>query len=159
MPRPIIANYESNPPAARPQSRMTALSRYLAPREALALVRVARAFTCHQLVSLVEKILPTALEPGCLVLVLGPVSLFYDEQVPLPERRRLFKDLRQLLGRIKSQAALLLLQPRMPSEVSNHHFGKLLAPIIDYLVEVGSRMAGQDKTLQRGDLKNERLSI
>ncbi len=143
-----------------------ARGRGLAPREVLAKVRVARAFTCHQLVRLVEEILPPALEPGCLVIVLGPVSLFYDEQVPLPERLRLFKDLTQLLGRIKSQAALLLLQPLMPREASNRHFGKLLAPMLDYLVEVGSRMAGQDKTLppgprrlQKGDLKSERLSI
>ena len=143
-----------------------ARGRDLAPRETLAKVRVARAFTCHQLVRLVEEILPPALTPGCLVIVLGPVSLFYDEQVPLAERRRLFRDLTNLLGRIKSQAALLLLQPLMSREASNRHFGKLLAPMLDYLVEVGGRMAGQDQTpppdprrLQRGDLKSERLSI
>ena len=222
MPRPT-ENLEPSPAPAGPQSRQTALSRYLAPlkpgrsvllwgehlrplaaaaaawgaarstpvlvvdaanrfdpyglvREArdlglarqvvLARVRVARAFTCHQLVRLVEDILPPALEPGCLVLLLGPVSLFYDEQVPLAERRRLFRDLTQLLGRIKSQAALLLLQPLLPKEAHNRHFGKLLAPLIDYFVEVGSRIAGQDQTpppgpsrLQRGDLKSERLSI
>ena len=116
-----------------------ARTRGLAPREALARVRVARAFTCHQLVRLLEEILPPALEPGCLVLVLGPVSLFYDEQVPLPERRRLFRDLTQLQGRIKPQAALLLLQPLLPKAANNRHFGKLLAPLIDYFVEVGSR--------------------
>lgn len=217
------ANYEANPPAAGPQSRLTALSRYLAPlkpgrsvllwgehlrplaaaaaawgaargtpvlvvdaanrfdpyglvreartrglapRVALSRVRVARAFTCHQLVRLVEEILPPALEPGCLVLLLGPVSLFYDEQVPLAERRRLFKDLTQLLGRIKSQAALLLLQPLMPKDASNRHFGKLLAPMIDYLVEVGNQPEGHGEPrhpasgrLQGGDLENERISI
>ena len=86
--------------------------------------------------------------------------------MPLAERRRLFRDLTNLLGRIKSQAALLLLQPLMPQEAGNRHFGKLLAPMIDYFVEVGSRLAGQDQTpplgprrLQRGDLKSERLSI
>ena len=92
---------------------------------------------------LLEEILPPALKPGCLVLLLGPVSLFYDEQVPLTERRRLFRDLTQLLGRIKSQAALLLLQPLMPKEAANRHFGKLLAPMIDYFVEVGNQMEGR----------------
>jgi hypothetical protein len=116
-----------------------ARTRGLAPRVALDRVRVARAFTCHQLVRLLEEILPPALEPGCLVLLLGPVSLFYDEQVPLTERRRLFRDLTRLLSRIKSQAALLLLQPRMPKEAANRHFGKLLAPLLDYLVEVGNQ--------------------
>ena len=146
-----------------------ARGRGLAPRETLAKVRVTRAFTCHQLVRLVEEILPPALEPGCLVIVLGPVSLFYDEQVPLAERRRLFRDLTNLLGRIKSQAALLLLQPLMSREASNRHFGKLLAPIIDYLVEVGNLVEGHGEEtrrshpasarLHRGDPESELLSI
>ena len=53
-----------------------ARARGLAPRDTLSRVKVARAFTCHQLVRLLEEILPPALTPGCLVLVLGPVSLF-----------------------------------------------------------------------------------
>ena len=118
----------------------------LAPREALAKVRVTRAFTCHQLVRLLREILPSFLSPGCLVLLLGPVSLFYDEQVPLPERRRLFQELTQLLGRIKSQAALLLLQPLLPKEANNRHFGKLLAPLLDYFVEMGSSVAGRGES-------------
>ena len=114
----------------------------LPPREALARVRVARAFTSHQLVRLLKETFPTALAPGSLVLVLGPVSLFYDEQVPLPERRRLFQDLVRHLTRIKAQAALLLLQPRLPGAAVNRHFGRRLAPVIDYLVEVGD---GEDR--------------
>ncbi len=129
-----------------------ARGRGLAPQEALNRVRVARAFTCHQLVRLLAEIVPPALEPGCLVLVLGPVSLFYDEQVPLTERRRLFQDLAGLLGRIKPQAALLLLQPLMPREASNRHFGRLLAPMLDYLVEVESPLGGSAPCrLSRGD--------
>jgi hypothetical protein len=130
-----------------------ARGRGLAPREALAKVRVARAFTCHQLVRLAAEILPPALEPGCLVLILGPVSLFYDEQVPLAERRRLFRELTQLLARIKSQAALLLLQPLMPKEAANRHFGRLLAPLLDYFVKVGGPVeASAPACHQRGDL-------
>jgi hypothetical protein len=110
----------------------------LAPAQALARVQVARAFTSHQLVRLLKEILPARLTPGALVVILGPVSLFYDEQVPLTERRRLFKDLTHLLGSIKSQVALLLLQPRLPQAAANQHFGRLLAPVMDYFVEVGS---------------------
>ena len=120
-----------------------ARSRGLTPAYALARVQVARAFTSHQLVRLLKEIFPYPLKPGTLVVVLGPVSLFYDEQVPLAERRRLFKDLTQLLSRINTQAALLLLQPLLPKEAANQHFGRLLAPVIDYLVEVGSREEGQ----------------
>jgi hypothetical protein len=125
--------------------------RGLAPQAVLAQVRVARAFTCHQLVRLVAEILPPALEPGCLVLLLGPVSLFYDEQVPLAERRRLFQELTQLMGKIKTQAALLLLQPRLPRAAVNRGFGRLLTPMIDYLVEVGGRAAPAPARLPRGD--------
>jgi hypothetical protein len=102
-------------------------------------VRVARAFTCHQLVRLLQETFPASLAPGSLVLVLGPVSLFYDEQVPLGERRRLFQDLVSLLARIKTQAALLLVQPLLPRAAANRHFGRRLAPVVDQLVEVESR--------------------
>jgi len=114
-------------------------ARNLSPQEALTRVRVARAFTSHQLVRLLTETFPAKLSPGSLVLVLGPVSLFYDEQVPLCERRRLFRDLVRLLSRIKTQSAVLLLQPLLPRAAANQHFGRLLAPVIDYFVEVGSR--------------------
>jgi hypothetical protein len=116
-----------------------AAGRHLAPRQVLSRVRLARAFTCHQLVRLLQETFPARLAPGSLVLVLGPVSLFYDEQVPLKERRRLFQDLVGLLARIKTQAALLLLQPLLPRAAANRHFGRRLAPVVDYFVEVGGR--------------------
>lgn len=119
--------------------------RGLAPADALARVQVARAFTCHQLVRLLEG-LPASMAAGNLMLVLGPVSLFYDEQVSLAERRRLFRDLTRLLAGIKSQAALLLLQPLLPRAAANQHFGRLLAPVIDYFVEVGNRQDQSEAT-------------
>jgi len=116
-----------------------AARQHIAAAEALARVRVARAFTSHQLVRLLAETFPAHLEPGSLVLVLGPVSLFYDEQVPWRERRRLFGDLVQHLSRIKAQSALLLLQPRLPRAANNQRFGRRLAPVIDYFVEVGNQ--------------------
>lgn len=113
-----------------------AARRGLSPQEALSRVRVARAFTSHQLVRLLQETFPASLAPGSLVLVLGPVSLFYDEQVPWQERRRLFQDLVKHLARLKTQAALLLLQPLLPRAATNQRFGRLLAPVVDYLVKV-----------------------
>ncbi len=115
-----------------------AAGRGLSPQAALTRVQVARAFTSHQLVRLLTETFPAMLAPGSLVLLLGPVSLFYDEQVPLGERRRLFQDLVNLLARIKSGSALLLLQPLLPRAATNRHFGRLLAPVIDYFVEMES---------------------
>ena len=60
-----------------------AAGRGLSPQAALTRVHVARAFTSHQLVRLLTETFPAILAPGSLVLLLGPVSLFYDEQVPL----------------------------------------------------------------------------
>ena len=120
----------------------------LSPRHTLARVQVARAFTSHQLVRLLKEVLPSPLEPGSLVLLLGPVSLFYDEQVPLAERRRLFRELVHRLTTIKRQAALLLLQPLLPQVATNRHFGRLLLPLIDCFVEV---MGGVKETDSPGD--------
>ncbi len=114
-----------------------ALLRDVAAREALRRVRVARAFTCHQLVRLAQEELRGELAPGCLVLVLGPVSLFYDEQVPLAERRRLFQELTATLGVIKMSNPLLLLQPRLPKGAPNRGFGRLLRPLVDVLGSCG----------------------
>ncbi len=103
---------------------------------ALSRVRVARAFTSHQLVRLLKEELPGELEPLSLVLVLGPVSLFYDEQIPLAERRRLFTNMVDILAAYKARAPLLLLQPPLPKGAANRRFGRLLAPLLDYLVRV-----------------------
>jgi hypothetical protein len=103
---------------------------------ALSRVRVARAFTSHQLVRLLKEELSGELEPLSLVLVLGPVSLFYDEQIPLAERRRLFTNMVDILATYKAKAPLLLLQPPIPRGAVNRRFGQLLAPLLDYLVRV-----------------------
>jgi hypothetical protein len=113
--------------------------RGIAPEAALEAVRVARAFTCHQLVRLVQESLPVELAGArqALLLILGPCTLFYDEQVPLAERRRLFAALVAGLARLKPQAALWLLQPRLPAAVANQHFGRQLAALVDQVWEVG----------------------
>jgi hypothetical protein len=87
-------------------------------------------------VRLLKEELPGELEPLSLVLVLGPVSLFYDEQIPLAERRRLFTNMVAILATYKTRAPLLLLQPPLPRGAVNRRFGQLLAPLLDYLVRV-----------------------
>jgi hypothetical protein len=123
--------------------------RGLDPESLLAKVQVARAFTCHQLVRLCQEELSGHLKSGSLVLGLGPVNLFYDEQVPLAERRRLFRELVRTLGEVKTKAPLLVLQPSLPRRAANRHFGRMLAPLMDYFAEVSTH--GKDGlTLQSG---------
>jgi len=76
------------------------------------------------------------LEALSLVLVLGPVSPFYDEQIPLAERRRLFLNMVDILAAYKATAPLLLLQPPRPRGAANRRFGDLLTPLVDYLVRL-----------------------
>ena len=87
------------------------------------------------------------MEPLSLVLVLGPVSLFYDEQIPLAERRRLFTNMVDILSTCKNRAPLLLLQPPRPRGAANRRFGELLTPMLDYLVRLTKRgRRGKDQS-------------
>lgn len=105
--------------------------RGLRPGEILRRVRVARAFTSHQLVRLLTEELAAQVQPSDLLLLLGPVTLFYDEQVPEPERRRLFQHLVETLAAVKARHPLLLLQPPRPAGAPNRHFGRRLAGLVD----------------------------
>ena len=132
-----------------------AQSRGISRAAALSRVRVARAFTSHQLVRLLKEELPGELEPLSLVLILGPVSLFYDEQIPLAERRRLFTNMVAVLATYKAKAPLLLLQPPLPRGATNRRFGELLAPLLDYLV----RVTNEDDRGKCNQGKRLRLSL
>ncbi|MBM4286458.1 MAG: hypothetical protein FJ128_14620 [Deltaproteobacteria bacterium] len=132
------------------EARLRGLSRH----EALHRVRVARAFTCHQLVRLAAEELAPALAPGHLVLVLGPATLFYDEQIPLPERRRLCRLLTATLAAVKTTNPLLLLQPHRPQGAANRGFGRILAPLVDVFGEVqGIERGGQGSRTPAPSLK------
>ncbi|GMV65877.1 MAG: hypothetical protein AMXMBFR75_16740 [Candidatus Hinthialibacteria bacterium] len=63
------------------------------PEPCLEKVFVSRAATCHQMVAVVEEmLLPLARNPGQkVVMVLGIETLFVDEDLPLFERRYLFR--------------------------------------------------------------------
>ncbi len=117
-----------------------ARTRGLDPKEALSRARVARAFTSHQLVRLLKEELAREIIPGGLALLLGPVSLFYDEQVPLQERRRLFQEMVDTLTVIKTRAPILLLQPLLPQAATNRRFGRMLVPMLDITGVVGEAM-------------------
>ncbi len=115
-----------------------ARTRGLDPTEALARTRVARAFTSHQLVRLLQEELARETAPGALALLLGPVSLFYDEQVPLKERRRLFREMVETLSMIKTRAPILFLQSLLPRGATNRHFGRMLAPLVEVTGNFGA---------------------
>jgi hypothetical protein len=84
-----------------------------------------------------------------LVVLLGPVSLFYDEQIPLTERRRLFMNMVNILMAYKARAPLLLLQPPLPRGAVNRGFGRLLTPLLDSLVKMENHRENRIRTSGR----------
>jgi hypothetical protein len=75
----------------------------LPPETLLKKISVARAFTCHQLVTLIrERLDPLAL-PGAspLVVLLGPCTMFFDEDVPGEEAALLF---RKMLAKVQEMS-------------------------------------------------------
>jgi len=71
--------------------------------ELLKKISVARAFTCHQLATLIrERLEPMAL-PGSssLVVLLGPCTMFFDEDVPGEEAPLLF---RKMLAKVQDMS-------------------------------------------------------
>ena len=63
------------------------------PEKLLRRISVARAFTCHQLATLIRKRLEPFILPGTspLVVFLGPCTVFFDEDVPGEEAALLFR--------------------------------------------------------------------
>lgn len=62
------------------------VARRLRGSQALAQLRVARAFTCFQMLALLQ----TTDTDGCALLVLDPLATFNDENVPAAERQYTF---------------------------------------------------------------------
>ena len=74
------------------------------PKATMQRLRLSRAFTCHQLETLIAERLPAAItqyRPG-LVVISGWSHLFHDENVPAPEA---FRVLQNTARRIRSLAA------------------------------------------------------
>jgi len=75
----------------------------LPPEELLKKIWVARAFTCHQIVTLIQERLDPMIPPGAspLIALLGPCTLFFDEEVSGEEATLLF---RRMLRKVKEMS-------------------------------------------------------
>ena len=94
----------------------------LPPEELLKKIWVARAFTCHQLVTLTRERLDPMVPPEAplLISLLGPCTLFFDEDVLEQEATLLF---RRMLAKIEemSQGGISFL---MSQSFSGFHRGR-----------------------------------
>jgi len=88
------------------------------PDQVLHNLFISRAFTCHQLQALiVDRLIPAIRETRSqLILIIGLLAPFYDEQVPEWEARRLLRPtLGRLYGLAKRGYGVLVLLPGEPS--------------------------------------------
>jgi Rad51 protein len=89
------------------------ISRYarelgLNPRNALNNVLVARAFTCYQMADLISRLRQHTMADSVGIVCLGMLYMFYDEDVSLPDARRLLRNVIQDLKALAQTAAILI---------------------------------------------------
>ena len=112
---------------------------------------MSRAFTCHQLVTLLCETLP-ATGPGEPLFVLGPCALFYDDQVALTERRNLFKQVATSLAVLGRRGrGVFLFQGPVSSRVKNLFYGRELAARVELVIRVRYGEQGIEGMLQHSN--------
>jgi hypothetical protein len=86
------------------------------PEEFLRLMKISRAFTCHQMVSLAERVQKMAEKyHSPLVVALDPLATFYDENVPLFEANKLFKKFESTLRDLARRGLKVLMACPAPA--------------------------------------------
>jgi hypothetical protein len=139
---------------------VSALARNLSlpPEGLLRRIRIARAFTCHQMAVLVGEKLPSLIRQGPggktfgrRVIVLGPITPFLDEDVPEREVCALFE---RSLRRVEAMAAegtpFLLFQPPFPAGSRRGGLARRLIRFSDLVWQIGADADGVRIALKKG---------
>jgi hypothetical protein len=93
------------------------------PEEFLRLIKISRAFTCHQMVSLAERVQKTAEKyHSPLVVALDPLATFYDENVPLFEANKLFQQFQHTLRDLARRGLKVLMACPAPAVKQRPHY-------------------------------------
>jgi len=116
------------------------------PEKLLRRIRIARAFTCYQMATLMgERLVSLLGEEGVAgrlqrswVILLGPLTTFFDEDVPEREVRPLFeRSLRKVEGMVMEGTPFFLFQPSVSPEndppFTKGRLGRLIEPRKAYL--------------------------
>jgi hypothetical protein len=120
------------------------------PEEILKRIRIARAFTCYQMATLMGEKLPSLLKEERAtvptkkpwVILLGPLTTFLDEDVPEREIRPLFeKSLKRMEEMALREIPFSLFQPSVPSDSRRAYLTKRLSHFSDLVwrVELGDK--------------------
>jgi hypothetical protein len=90
---------------------------------ALQRIQVARAFTCYQVITLLQET-PSSATP---TLVLDLLTTFYDENVPMPERLRLLQECLEQLQRLSRLATVVITVVPQPKAEADELIDRLEA--------------------------------
>ena len=103
-------------------------------------IRLARAFTCYQLVNLLGELQPD----GAPLLVLDFLHTFYSPDIPLPVRFKVLKQCCQHLQRLSRSKPVAVMLRQMPAD-DYRYFYPFLAAIADeiFLPEARAAEASQ----------------
>ena len=111
------------------------------PREFLSRILVSRSFTCHQTHALIQRLSRICAsgrgDPPRVVLVLGCLVTFYDEDVPLGERALLLRKTLLLLKRVSKRGTKVLVTSTDPPLNVPGRFMDLLLEASDGAARVG----------------------
>jgi hypothetical protein len=104
----------------------------LPPEGLLKKISVARAFTCHQLATLIRERLEPMVVPGipALVLFLGPCTMFFDEDVRGEEAALLFRKTLARVGEMSRQGVFFLMSQSFSG--LNKRRGFLLRDLVNF---------------------------
>jgi hypothetical protein len=103
---------------------------------ALEIIRVARAFTCFEMASLLKRSAYQSGPTPAAVLVLGFLSTFQDENVALPERQRLLRTCLPPLRRLVNKAPLLVTARPADADPDHTSLISILLQGVDQLLEL-----------------------
>jgi hypothetical protein len=84
------------------------------PRQFLSRILISRSFTCHQTHALVHKVANLEVKTSRIILILGLLATFYDEEVSLGERTVLVRKTLALLKEISRNGAKIIITSADP---------------------------------------------
>ena len=121
----------------------------ISPEKILKRIRIARAFTCYQMATLMGeqlvsflRAIPESPLQKTRVILLGPITTFLDEDLPEREVRPLFeRSLKRMEEMAMEGIPFFLFQPSVPSDSRRAYLTKRLSQFSNWVwrVELGDK--------------------
>jgi hypothetical protein len=135
----------------------------LSPEDLLKSIRIARAFTCYQMATLMGERLDCLLRQKSSVaqvqkpwvILLGPITTFLDEDVPEREVRPLFeRSLKKVEILAEEGVPFFLFQSLISSHSKRAYLMKRLFQFAHLVLRIGPGDEGPKVTLEKGPKQN-----